>query len=237
MVATDPCGAITYQYSLAGDALTLDMVDDQCDGGIGELIAQTTIFETAPFVLVEPHHDGAAGEPGHYVSTSYVIPFEVDVPAWANPQPATESPNFLTFESTTVDRGIRFLAPVSVFRPGDTTASAVSDDYVAYLLSQEADGALISDVEERTVDGQAVTVLTARSDVPLDGSIGCQGGGIAAEDCFGLQPFGILRMAVADVGDTPLVIWFRDIRGADDREIEYATFDAMVASLRFGASI
>ncbi len=54
VIATDPCGPITYQYTFDGEHLTLDMVDDQCDGGVGELIAQTIIFETAPFTLVEP---------------------------------------------------------------------------------------------------------------------------------------------------------------------------------------
>ena len=29
VIATDPCGAITYQYGLDGDELTLDMVDDR----------------------------------------------------------------------------------------------------------------------------------------------------------------------------------------------------------------
>jgi hypothetical protein len=57
VVATDPCGAITYTYALRGDELTLDMIEDECEGYGGddpqdELIAQTTIFETAPFTKV-----------------------------------------------------------------------------------------------------------------------------------------------------------------------------------------
>lgn len=57
VVATDPCGAITYDYALDGDVLTLDMVDDQCQGFAGydrdgELIAQTILFGTAPFTRV-----------------------------------------------------------------------------------------------------------------------------------------------------------------------------------------
>jgi len=49
-----PCGPITYDFSLAGDELTLAMTDNQClgpDGTVaaGELIAQTTIYESAPF--------------------------------------------------------------------------------------------------------------------------------------------------------------------------------------------
>ncbi len=49
-----PCGPITYSYRLDGEELRLDMTDDQCFEGkdeveVGELIAQTTIYESAPF--------------------------------------------------------------------------------------------------------------------------------------------------------------------------------------------
>jgi hypothetical protein len=54
VIATDRCGAITYDYLFDGEQLVLDMVDDQCDEGVGELIAQTVIYETAPFTLVNP---------------------------------------------------------------------------------------------------------------------------------------------------------------------------------------
>ena len=53
---------------------------------------------------------------------------------------------------------------------------------------------------------------------------------MTAEDCFGLQPEVTLRIAVIDVGDETLLVWVRDIRGAP---AEYATFDAMLASIRF----
>ncbi len=39
-----------------------------------------------------------------------------------------------------------------------------------------------------------------------------------AADCFGLQPDFILRIAVIDTDAGPLLVWVRDIRGADDRE-------------------
>ena len=51
-----PCGPITYDYSLAGDDLTLKLTDDACREGsdqesapAGELIAQTTIYGSSPF--------------------------------------------------------------------------------------------------------------------------------------------------------------------------------------------
>jgi hypothetical protein len=52
-----PCGPITYDYALADDELTLAMTDNQCigpDGKVspGELIAQTMIYQSAPFQRV-----------------------------------------------------------------------------------------------------------------------------------------------------------------------------------------
>jgi hypothetical protein len=57
IVAGDPpCGPITYDYRLVGDQLSLVVVDDLCREGtgpdsapVGELVAQTVIYETAPF--------------------------------------------------------------------------------------------------------------------------------------------------------------------------------------------
>ena len=46
-----PCGPITYHYALEGDRLTIDVVKDECDE-IGDLIAQTMIYETSPFTKV-----------------------------------------------------------------------------------------------------------------------------------------------------------------------------------------
>jgi hypothetical protein len=52
-----PCGPITYGYQLAGDELSIDLQHDECPGPTGEvepgeLIAQTTIYETVPFERV-----------------------------------------------------------------------------------------------------------------------------------------------------------------------------------------
>ena len=75
--------------------------------------------------------------------------------------------------------------------------------------------------------------MTATTPNSLDGSLGCQEEEMFAADCFGLQPDLILRIAVIDTDAGPLLVWVRDIRGADDRDIEYESFDAMLASLRF----
>lgn len=59
VVATDPCGSITYRYELEGDILTVDMLEgkNECAGaggqGVGELLAQTLIYESTPFTRVD----------------------------------------------------------------------------------------------------------------------------------------------------------------------------------------
>jgi hypothetical protein len=235
VIATDPCGAITYEYALDGDVLTLDMVDDQCPG-LGEQIAQTVIFESAPFTLEAPAEGEVATAPTSYASTSFVVPFEVTLPPWVAPEPATELPNFVTWEGDQVDRGIRFLFPLNVYLPGETSPTHLPEDYAAYLLGQEEYGAVFEDVVETTVDGLPATIVTGTTDGGhLDGSLGCQEQGLAAEDCFGLQPDLILRLAVIETDAGPLLVWVRDIRGADDRDLEYESFDEMLASLHFGS--
>ena len=49
-----PCGPITYDYRFVGDKLSIVVLDDACTGEelIGELIAQTVIYESAPFTRV-----------------------------------------------------------------------------------------------------------------------------------------------------------------------------------------
>ena len=175
----------------------------------------------------------APAAPATYTSTSFVVPFEVTPPGWVAPEPAAEQPNFVTWEGSEVDRGIRFLVPVNVYLPGATEPTAPPEDYLAYLLGQAEHGATFEDVVETTVDGQPATIMTATTPTSLDGSLGCQEEAMLAEDCFGLQPDLILRIAVIDTDAGPLLIWVRDIRGADDRELEYESFDDMLASVQF----
>ena len=95
---------------------------------------------------------------------------------------------------------------------------------------------MFEDVVETTVDGLPATIVTGTTDGGhLDGSLGCQEQGLAAEDCFGLQPDLILRLAVFETDAGPLLVWVRDIRGADDRDLEYESFDEMLASLHLGS--
>ena len=124
-----------------------------------------------------------------------------------------------------------------MYLPGATSPTAPPDDYLAYLLGQAEHGAIFEDVVETTVDGRPATIMTATTPTSLDGSLGCQEEAMPAADCFGLQPDLILRMAVIDTDAGPLLVWVRDIRGADDRDLEYDSFDAMLASLRFREAV
>ena len=233
VVATDPCGSITYTYAFDGEQLTLDMIDDQMRCGIDgadrpdDHLRDRTVHpgRSRQRRRHRPPHRRA------YTSTSFVVPFEVTLPGWVAPEPAVTEANFVTWEGTDADRGIRFLAPVNLYPPGSTTTTPLPDDYVSYLMSQAEHGAIFSDVVETTIDGLPATVVTATTDHSIDGGLGCQAEGLAAADCFGLQPDLSLRLAVVEVGDHPLLIWVRDINGVD---AEYDTFDAMLSSLQFG---
>lgn len=52
-----PCGPITYDYRIDGDELVLEMTDNDCvdpDGTVpaGELIAQTTLYQSARYTRI-----------------------------------------------------------------------------------------------------------------------------------------------------------------------------------------
>ena len=235
VVATEPCGSVTFNYEVVGDELTLDFIED-CAGAAGDQtgsIAQTILAESAPFTSVAQHADSADESTLAYSSTTFAVPFEVTLPEWVVPEPTAEEPNFVTWEGSDMDRAIRFLAPINLYPPAAMTTgtpSPLPDDYLSYLFSLTDYGATFDDVVETTIDGLPTTVVTATTDRSLDGSLGCQAEGLTAPDCYGVQPDLTLRLAVVEIGDQPLLIWVRDIGGVD---AEYDTFDEMLASLHF----
>jgi Tol biopolymer transport system component len=215
--------------------------------GLSSLLASVAIANTTAATTAIPGEAGtsslpatssgtdasAGDQPVTYSSTRFAVPFEVTLPVWVAPESVTEEPNFVTWEGSEVDRAIRFLAPVNVYPPEAMTTgtpSPLPDDYLSYFLAQAEHGAIFDDVVETTIDGIPGTVVTATTDGNLDGSLGCQAEGLAANDCFGLQPDLTLRLAVVEVGNQPLLIWVRDFRGDEG---EYDTFGEMLASVRF----
>ena len=171
-----------------------------------------------------------AGTGSDYASTSFTVPFDVTVPAWLGPVPTIEQPRFVTWESPSADRAVRFLVPVNVYPPGGSGPVPPPADYVDYLLAQAAHGAHFTDEAHTTVGGKPTTIVTATVDDGLDGSLGCPDTDVAAADCFGLQPELALRIAVIDTGDTPLLIWLRGKAGtATDNE----SFANLLSTVRF----
>ena len=171
------------------------------------------------------------GATERYVSTSFVVPFEVTPPDWVPAGTAvTEArPNFVTWALDDVDRAVRFFAPAAMEGPGGT-ATEVPDDYLAHLLAQRDAGATLDDIVERTVAGRPATILTATASTELHGTLGCEQP--PAGECWGLLPGIVLRIAIIDTGDRTLLVWERDAEDAGADPIDYRAFDAMLASLR-----
>lgn len=149
-----------------------------------------------------------------YHSKTFVVPFDVIPPAWQPTAPPVEQPNFVTWKS--VKHAVRFLVPVGVYFPDLSTSSPTPPDYLAYLMEQSAHGAQFTSVSKTTVGDRAATLVTATTIRSLDGSLGCQKPGMAAGDCFGLQPDLSLRIAVVDLGGKTLLIWDRTEQSASD---------------------
>ena len=240
LVTTDPCSRTTFDFALAGNLLTLDLVDSVvtgCDIPEDDIIIGTMIFESGPFVLQDASAQATAdqGVGGSQVADPFVVPFTIQLADWLDPGSVETEKQFVTWQSADEQRALRVLAPVSVYRPASTTESPPPSDFSAYVLSLADSGATMTDRVETKVDGRdavEVTVGLPTGAPSLDGALGCPEAGLAAEDCFGPQDELVLRMVVVDVAGTPVLIWERDF--ADQAgSVDYASFDEMVASVRF----
>jgi len=126
------------------------------------------------------------------------------------------------------------MAPIQVYEPGFTKPTVPPRDFGTYLSSLSKSGARISHVSKRTVDRRPATVLTiaAPPGNALDGALGCPEPGLTASDCFGPQDELVLRLAYVDVNGQPVLIWEKD-PSDDSGSVDYAPFDAMLASIDF----
>ena len=107
------------------------------------------------------------------------------MPDWLKPLPDEDSTNFVTFLSSDGSRAVRILAPVEVYPPGSNVAVAPPNDFLGYVLGQADSGVQFTDRTDTTIDSHPATVVTATTDVPLDGSVGCPESGIPADTCYG----------------------------------------------------
>jgi hypothetical protein len=156
------------------------------------------------------------------VSTSFVVPFRVTLPDWVSPCPAAALPHFVTWESPTLDRSIRFLAPGDDFSAADAP-SAPSAALLHSFLGASHDGVTIDDVVETIVDGWPATVMAAQA----------VSGGDARRDRLPLLPDLIMHIAVIDIGGWPLLVWIRETHDGDEAAVnEDDSFAAMLASLQ-----
>jgi hypothetical protein len=173
--------------------------------------------------------------PTTYSSKAFVLPFDVAPPTWQPTAPSVDESNFVTWVSPDDTRAVRFMVPVNVYPPGGTGTTPPPRDYLAYLLAQTDHGAQFADVTEAHVGGRPATIVTATVGSGLSGSIGCPKAGMSADDCFGLQPELVLRIAVIDFADKTLLIWLRLPRAwpVNKMTTEIKSFENMLTSIRF----
>ena len=174
-----------------------------------------------------------------YASKAFAVPLTITVPAsFFKAQPNSDTNTFLTWFTGSEARfhKVRFLLPVSLYRPGQTAPEAPPKDYLTYLRGLSRQGLTLADEKKITVDGHSATLMTGTAEHDLDGSIGCpqtQGVPDAGGDCFGFGPAAAIRIAVVDVSGRTLVAWAGVNTGASDESAFFAEFEAMLRSIKF----
>ena len=175
-----------------------------------------------------------------YASKAFAVPLTITVPASFKAQPNSDTNTFLTwFTGSSENEGrfhrVRFLLPVSLYRPGKTVAERLPRDYLTYLRGLSRQGATLADEKRISVDGHRATLMTVTTEHSLDGSMGCPQAqvALAAEDCYGPQPEVASRVAVIDVSGRTLVSWASIDKGASDESAFFAEFEAMLKSVQF----
>ena len=177
----------------------------------------------------------ASAKSQEYETKKFVVPFTAAVDTKVlDGEPAVDSKNLLFWEGTqTLDEKVRFLVPVEIYRSDSDSRVAPPKNYLRYLRRLSKRGAKFSDASRITVDGRAATLLTATTRKHLDATLGCPvAGGDIHEECFGIQPEVIARIAVIEGGRRPLVAWARIPVEAPDPAFERA-FEAMLKPIRF----
>ena len=175
-----------------------------------------------------------------YASKAFAVPLTITVPAsFFKAQPNSDTSTFLTWFTGSEARfhKVRFLLPVSLYRPGQTAPETPPKDYLTYLRGLSRQGLTLADEKKITVDGHSAALMTGTTEHSLDGSMGCpqtQGVPDAGGDCYGPQPEAAIRTAVIDVSGRTLVSWASINKGASDETAFFAEFEAMLKSIQFG---
>jgi hypothetical protein len=181
--------------------------------------------------------DEATSDAAPYSTRHFIVPLTVDPPGWLPPEPSVDGKRFLTWagDGVDVDRAVRFIAPVGIYDPADggRRLGPVPRDYLHYLLGLEKYGGDISAPTSIEVDGHRATLVTASTSTGLSGSLGCPERGLPPDDCYGLQEFALLHIAVLDVDGVTMLAWARTLPGATESEDDFAAFKEMLAGLTF----
>jgi hypothetical protein len=184
--------------------------------------------------------NSAASTSRTYASKAFAIPVTVTVPP-PLPVMATEDvPTFLTWVYQTDDylSAIRMMLPADVYptaqspqQPPPPNAAA----FVAYLHTAVAAGAIITNEKQMAVGGQSATVLTlsAQPGVDLDGLFGCPNTAASAADCYGPGSDTLMQVAIVEVDNKLLLIWARADSEDTGAAAFIATFQPMLAGLKF----
>ena len=99
-----------------------------------------------------------------YASKAFVVPLTVTVDASLKSPPDPDSRNLLSWDAAHDSSAkVRFLVPVSLYRPGSSVPEAPPRDYLAYLRGLTSDGVTFSDVTTITVDGHPATLMSVTS--------------------------------------------------------------------------
>lgn len=171
-----------------------------------------------------------------YTSLRFLPRLTVAPPPWLPPAPAVDDPHFLTWagRGADVDRAVRFMSPIGIYDPGHhpNRLSPVPGDYLRYFLTLRRYGAQLTDRSGLQVDGHPATLLTARTDTSLSGSIGCQAD-VDPESCYGPQPSAYVRIAVLEVDGSTVLAWARTLPGSPTADQDFAGFEALLGTVRF----
>ena len=185
---------------------------------------------------VPPSTASSATDEPAYSTVTFRPGLTVEPPSWLPPEPSADEAHFLTWTGTgaDIDRAVRFLSPVGLYNPAHPEKFVpVPADYLGYLHGLTSYGVNISTPATTTVDGHPATIVTASTSKGLDGSLGCPTKRLAPQECFGVQDFAVLHLAVIDVDGALVLSWARVVPGSPDTEHDFAAFEELLATVEF----
>jgi hypothetical protein len=189
--------------------------------------------QVAPVVPPEPD----------FTSTSFGVPFSVDLPAWTDQlssttSPTSEAPGWVTWnrcpDPETECIGLSFNRYSTVNRDGVRTPVTVSS-YYDYLKSLAADDQIdITGEQPATVDGRPAIVLTITGKEDLPNGLGCHRDGSCDQFFPGVPGrYAIVDTQGLDPQGAVLVLWTRSGAVAAAESTWLDDFDKTLASFRF----